>query len=270
MAKPLQKKFDTCPMLARSDWGVSHIQSKGLTHSLSLIQSAVGFHGPRIAGWLVFLNGCHRGEDMRLPIGDSKVGSSWMNDCVLTGVGIGSQHATISMGSGEGYICPSSADRVVKIDNTVISGRQMLEDGCLVTIGEVHSIFRISDQKSRGFEPSPAPRPAQMPSQVMPIETVCGWLVIANGVCLGQDFRIIPGNFRIGSELKLEMTLPEAHLPKHALTLTVTTKDCKIGWIAPGVHVAVNRAPSGVGVFLKESDYIKFDHVEGYLKWFRS
>jgi hypothetical protein len=267
MAKPLEKHFDTCPMLSRSDWGVGHIQQKGLTHALSIGQSSVGFHGPRISGWLIFLNGCHRGEDIRLPVGETKVGSSWLSDTVLTGIGIGSQHAIIRMGMGEGTIAPISSDRVVKVNNIVINGQTSLEDGCLVTFGELHCIFRLSDQMTRGYQSKESPKPAQMPTQSSHRETLCGWLVISKGAMLGQDFRLVNGICRIGSESGLEVTVADVNLPKHALTLSVNTKDCKITFIASGITVFVNGQGATVNSVLRESDSITIDQVEAYVKW---
>jgi FHA domain len=270
MAKPLQKEFDTCPMLSRSDWGVGHIQQRGLTHAISTGQSPTGFHGPKVAGWLVFLNGCHRGEDVRLPVGETKLGSSWDCDAVITGVGIGSHHAVIRMGSGEGSIAPTGGERIVKINNVAISGPHSLEDGCLVTLGEMQCVVRFSEQMTRGYVPSEAPRPLNMPVQAMRSETVCGWLVLTRGSSMGQDYRIVNGIFRVGSEPGLEATIPDAHLSKHALTLSVTTKECKVTWIADGHKLFVNGVAATVDTMLKESDTILIDHVEGYLKWYRS
>ena len=270
MAKPLLKNFDTCPMLSRSDWGVGQIQSRGLTHALSVGQSSVGFHGPRVAGWLLFMNGCHRGEDMRLPVGETKIGSSWMNDAVLTGVGIGSQHAVIRMGVGEGSIASVSAERVVKINNVPINGRHSLEDGALLTIGDVHCIVRFAEQMNRGYQPPEAPKPMNMPTQAVLKEAVCGWFVMTRGALLGQDFRIVNGKCRIGSSPGLEISIPDAHLAKHALTLHVTMKGCKVDWVCDGHKLLVNGNECGVDTALRESDVISIDHVEGYIKWARS
>jgi hypothetical protein len=257
-------------MLSRSDWGVGQISPKGLTHALSVGQNPVGFHGPRIAGWLVFLNGCHRGEDMRLPVGETKIGSSWLNDCVITGVGISSKHAIIRMGIGEGSISQVSADKVVKINNQNISSHHTFEDGNLISIGEVHCVIRFSEQMSRGFQVPDAPKPTTMPTQSSLKEVVCGWLVMTRGIYLGQDFRLVNSNCRIGSAIGNEVTIPDVHLHKHAITLCVSTKECKISWIADGVRVQVNGVDAGVDTLLKESDLVNFDHMEGYIKWYRS
>lgn len=267
MAKPLEKKYDTCPMLARSDWGVGQIQHKGLSHALSEGQSAVGFHGPKTGGWLIFQNGCHRGEDMRIPIGETRVGSSWLSDLVLTGIGIGSQHAVIRVGAGKAEISPSSVDRIIKVNNEVISGVAELSDGCLITLGELHGTFRFSDQMNRGYQPQESPRPIQMPSQSSQREIVCGWLVISKGVMLGKDFRLVNGSNRIGSGLGIELTLAEPHLAKHALTLLVTPKECKVSFVCPGKNLFINGVESPVGTLLRESDSIAIDQLEGYLKW---
>jgi hypothetical protein len=256
-------------MLTRSDWGVGQVQSKGLTHTLSVEQSPVGFHGPRVGGWLVFLNACHRGEDMRIPIGETKIGSSWNNDLVLTGVNVGSFHARIKMGVGEAMIEPTALDRIVKINNTPITQKEPMQDGDLVTIGELHAVFRFSDQMTRGYAPKVNPKPNGMPTQAMNYDMVCGWLVLSKGALLGQDFRIRNGQCRIGSAPDLEISIPDPHLASHALTLQVTPKDCKVIWIVSNHMLIVNGVETFKDTILKESDSISMDHVEGYIKWFR-
>ena len=270
MAKPLARKFDTCPMLARGDWGVGSVQNRGLTHAMSAGQNPTGFHGPRTAGWLVFMNGCHRGEDIRLPDGETVLGSSWEADAVITGVGIGSKHAFIRMGIGEASISPSAGSRVVKINNVVISGPHSCEDGALITIGEMHCILRFAEKMPRGYEAPESAKPLSMPNQAMRSETVCGWLVLNRGASMGQDYRIINGRFRIGSDPGLEATIPDGHLSKHALTFAVTTKECKVEWIMEGHKLYINGVEAAVNAVLNDSDAVSIDHLEGYIKWFRS
>jgi len=267
---PKQKKFETCPMLARSDWGVSRVHTKGLAHSLSSNQSSVGFHGPKVGGWLVFLNGCHRGEDVRLPIGETKIGSSWQNDCVITGVGVGSQHAVFNVGIGHAKVAPIAGNRVIKVNNVAINGSKELEDGCLISIGDTHSIFRLSEAFAPGYVPSAAPNPVNMPAQVLPLEMVCGWLVMSRGSCTGQDFRLINGECRFGSNQGLELTIPEAHLVGHAVTFMASPKECRINWVASQVVVKINDVVTALNAVLRDSDFIQIDQLEGYFKWLRN
>ena len=87
---------------------------------------------------------------------------------------------------------------------------------------------------------------------------------------MGQDYRLINGKFRVGSEPGLEATIPDAHLTKHALTLLVSTKECKVAWIMEGHTLFINGIKADVGALLGESDSILIDHLEGYIKWYRS
>lgn len=267
MSKASQKKFETCPMLSRSDWGLSHINSKGLSHCLSLNQSPVGFHGPTVGGWLIFLNGCHRGEDMRLPIGESTIGSAGQNHCVITGVGVGSYHATLSISADNVKITPAAANRVLKINNVAVSETQKLKDGFLISFGEVHCLFRLSSKFEPGYAPSDVIIPKNMPEHILPIEMVCGWLVFSRGPSLGQDFRLINGECRIGSQLGLELSVPDHGLSKHALTLHVSRRDCKIVWAADPRKVRVNGSEMRPAQLLRDSDVLEIEHLEAYLKW---
>jgi hypothetical protein len=264
-----KKITDTCPMLARSDWGVGHIQQKGLTHSLSTVQSPVGFHGPRVAGWLVFVNGCHRGEDMRLPVGETKIGSSWLSDIVLTGIGIGSRHAVLKMGVNEGVLMPVSGERIVKINNSPISSETTLDDGCLISFGDLHCIFRLAEQKTRGYRPPDPPKPALMPNQASHREALCGWFVVSKGQAMGQDYRLINGRCRIGSQADLELTIADPNLARLALTLSVAPNECKIAAIGDAGKILINGLESRVDAVMRESDELTIGSVEGYIKWFR-
>ena len=140
----------------------------------------------------------------------------------------------------------------------------------LVTLGEMHCIFRLSEQFTSGYVPTESPAPINMPSQVLPSEAVCGWLVMSKGLMVGQDFRLVNGECRLGSASGLELTIPDANVPKHALTFFVSPKECRISWVADQIKLSVNAAEVGVNALLGESDHVQIDQLEGYIKWLRS
>lgn len=258
-----------CPMIARSDWGVGSIHQKGISHTSSIGQSTIGFHGPRTAGWLVFMNGAHRGEDMRVPVGEAKIGSSWNADLVLTGVGVGSQHATVRMGMDEGSIVPVSASRDIRINNKRIEGPSELRDGYLVSLGDLHAIFRFSTAYSPGYEPQEYLKPDSMPAQSAPTVTTCGWLVMQRGSLMGQDFRLVNGMNRIGSNVGLEVSIPDPHLVGLGFTLDCSsTKGCTVQSVQEGRALKVNGSVCEVGKVLRDSDVVSFDHLELLVKCF--
>ena len=257
----------TCPMIARSDWGVGQIQQRGLAHSLSKAQSPVGFHGPKTAGWLVFLNGAHRGEDMRLPVGESKIGSNWQCDLVLTGVGVGSAHALMRVGVDKCYVSPHAGNRLVKINNEVIGGPCDVADGALITFGELHAVFRSAEAFLPGYKPSMLVAPEGLPHQSDAPLSTRGWLVIARGPMMGQDFRLVQGRNRLGLAEGLEVTIVDSHLHKSALALNCKPTGCIIDSIAEGVSVRIGEEVAKKGRILLDSEVIQIDHLEGYLKW---
>lgn len=256
-------------MVARSDWGVGSVHQKGIGHTLSVAQSSVGFHGPRTAAWIVFLNGAHRGEDIRFPVGESKVGSSWTSDVVLTGIGIGSHHATIRMGMGEGSIIPAAANREIRINNQLIHGPSDLPDGVLLSIGDLHGVVRYATQFSPGYRPPEPVRPASMPTQAAPKFMTCGWLVVNRGPLMGQDFRVVNGVNRIGSQPGLEISIADPHLLAEAMTLECSAaKGCILKSVSGERAVKVNGSVCELGKVLRDSDIIAIDHVEMLLKWY--
>lgn len=261
-------KKTACPMIARSDWGVGNIQQKGNAHSLSLTQSTVGFHGPRTAGWLVFLNGAHRGEDLRVPVGESKIGSSWNCDLVLTGVGVGSQHATLKAGIEEAELHPLSGARDVRINNTRISNTQKLEDGDLITLGDLHAVFRVAMPFNSGYKPKVTVKPESMPVQTAPRFSTLGWLVMQRGPLMGQDFRLVNGLNRIGSSSGLEVSIPDANLVELGFTLDCSSaKGCVIQSIQNERAIKLNGSLVDIGKLVQDSDVIAFDHLEMLVKW---
>lgn len=261
-------KKTACPMVARSDWGVGTIQQRGIAHSFSLYQSSIGFHGPRTAGWLVFLNGAHRGEDIRLPVGESKIGSSWNCDVVLTGVGIGSKHATIKLGTDEGNITPLSASREIRINNALLEGSSVIKDGDLVTIGDLNAIFRYSAAEVPGYETPAYAKPESMPVQSVPKIMTCGWLVVSKGTYMGQDFRLINGINRVGSKPGLEVCISDPNLVQFGFALECSSsKGCVVRTLQDGRALKVNGSVCEVGKQLKDSDVIAFDHLEMLVKW---
>lgn len=259
----------TCPMLARSDWGVGSVQQKGLSHTLSRQQSPVGFHGPKTAGWLVFLNGAHRGEDIRVPIGDSKVGSSWTSDVVLTGPGVGSLHMTLRMGAGEASVIPAAANRDVRVDNIQVNGPTVLTDGCLLTIGDLHCIVRFAVPMTPGYQPPETAKPLTIASQPSPKVMTCGWLIVTRGPLMGQDFRLINGLNRIGSGIGLEVSIADQNLIKEAIGLDCSVqKGCILKSVSDGRAVKVNGSVCELGKQLRDSDVLAVDHLEMLLKWY--
>jgi hypothetical protein len=259
----------TCPMIARSDWGVGGVHQRGLAHTRSLGQSSIGFNGSQTGGWIVFLNGAHRGEDVRLTLGDLKIGSAWNSDIILTGVGIGSFHASIKIGLEEITITPSSDSRDVRIQNTSLKKTTVLADGDLVSFGDLHGIFRSAQPYTPGYKPKDYARPDSLPSQAAPTHMVCGWLIMQRGPLTGQDFRLINGVCRIGSAINIEVSIPDANIPAHVLTLKASpSKGCQIIHIADQKAAKVNGSVVEVGQPLRDSDVLSVDHMEMLVKWY--
>ena len=256
-------------MVARSDWGVGNIQQKGISHTLSRMQSSVGFHGPKTGGWIVFLNGAHRGEDIRIPIGESKLGSSWTNDIVLTGVGIGSFHATLRIGMEDGSLLPAAANRDIKINNSQITGPHQLHDGDLISFGDLHGIFRSSAQHAPGYIPPSYQKPTSMPLQTLPKITTCGWIIALRGPLMGQDFRLVNGVNRLGTRPGLEITIADPHLVEHACSIQCSPSKGSILINARQDRpIKVSGRIAENGVQLRDCDVLSLDHMELLVKCF--
>lgn len=258
-----------CPMIARSDWGIGQVQQRGMSHTHSNGQSTIGFHGPKTAGWIIFLNGPHRGEDLRIPIGETRIGSHWSSDHVLTGVGIGGHHLTIRAGLESSSIEPAAESRETKINNQRIKTLTPLADGNLISMGDLHGIYRSSQPLQRPVKIPTYEKPASLPLQSLPKYFVCGWLIYLKGSLMGRDFRLKNGVNRVGSAENLEISLPDGTSTPIAFTLDChANKPFKITLVAPGRVIKINGTMADVGHSLTDSDIIAIDQMEMLVKCF--
>jgi hypothetical protein len=255
-------------MVARSDWGVGKIHQKGISHTLSEGQSSIGLDGTRTAGWLVFLNGAHRGEDLRLKVGESKIGSSWMCDLVVTGVGIGSDHAMLFATETNATIKPQSLGREVLVNNERIEEIRELADGDLLTFGDLHAVYRCAAEFSPGYIPKEYVKPARMPVQGAPKILTCGWLLVTKGVLSGQDFRLVSGRSQVGSKIGIEICIPDQNFSDIAFELVCTPSGGSISFIKEGRGLKINGALAELNVSIRDSDVLALDQMEFLVKWY--
>lgn len=231
------------------------------------MQSPAGLHAGRTGAWLVFLSGCHRGEDVRLPVGSTGIGSSWAADIVLTAPGLSSRHAQITLKDGANWIAPLGGDRLVAVNGERVSGQTALEDGDLISFADLHAIIRFAKDYAPGCRPVGRPRPALAPNlgDRMATYTVA-WLVAASGARAGQDWRLIRGTNRLGSAMGLEITWPDTDWPEVACTLQCDLTSCVLASWAPELTVLVNDSPAKTEQPLVDSDRLQIGNLEFYLK----
>lgn len=256
----------TCPMLARSHWGLTTTHDRGAAHTLASTQSTVNLRSKRTGGWLVIAKGCHAGEDVRLPLGPVEIGSSWLADVVLTGPEIGSRHATLRIEGDDVEVTPLGPTRDVKVNGESAKTPTRLADGDLVSFGEVHAVFRLARAFDPGYAPVLRPRPAVIaPTRAQSYYTA-GWLVASNGPLEGHDWRLVKGENRLGAGVGQEITLPGSYLPPWALTIACDQSGCRLSGWGPKLPPTVNGLAVTPGVLLRDSDRIVLGPQEFYAK----
>jgi hypothetical protein len=254
-------------MINRGNWHAPGPPAKGAAHELSLTQSPVGLRGARTGAWLVFINGAHRGEDLRLPVGVSVAGAGWKADLVLTGPGIGSRHARFTVGDGTATVAPEGSEREVLLNGERLARATEVMDGDLLSLAGLHGILRFAKAFDPGYRPALRPRVMPVPPTGDVARTAtAAWLVALTGSRAGQDWRLVGGVNRFGSAIGLEVTWPEPGVPADACSIVCGAGGCSLGPLQQGVAVVVNGSPAAAGRSLRDSDRIAVAGTEFYLK----
>lgn len=246
-----------CP-LAERGLGRGAMKSQyGLSHTLCSTQSAGGFNGSQVCGWLVGLNGQHWGEDFRLCEGSHTVGAGFNMDICLTNPGISSYHAKIQI-STEGASINDAGSR----DGLQVNGQQVataqLFDGDEVAFGDARFTFRLAARFDPGYRPELRPRPTGAAFKTEVKKRTChGWIVGMYGPYAGQDFRLLSGDNYFGSGHGLELSFVDAKLHPKAGCLAVGPGECIFIF---GDTNQVSRRP------LLDSDEIQIGSHQFYVK----
>ncbi len=215
-----------CP-LAERGLGRGAMKSQfGLAHSLCSTQSAGGFNGQSVGGWLVGLNGQHWGEDFRICNGTHSIGSGYKSNICLTHPDVSVRHAEISIESGAVSLHDLGGRDGLLVNGQQITSAQLL-DGDEIGIGAARFIFRTALRMEPGYKPTLRPRPASSTFRNEAPKRVClGWLVGLYGPYAGQDFRLVSGDNEFGSERDLELTLVDSKLAQRSGYFAVASGEC--------------------------------------------
>jgi len=210
------------------------------------------------SGWLLGLNGVHLGEDMRLYPGSNIIGASARCNVVVTSPGTGRQHAIIDVLSGESaLLIPGSTQRELFVNETPCRTPSPICHGDVIRMGEQCFAYVAL------LPGSADERTTLVFQERFPAAGLCtvGWLVELSGDREGRDFRLYPGENRIGCQADLEVVLFDPDIrPRHA----VITRHAE-NWTLVPVSVTeplfVNGVPS-TGTGLQNGDILRFGRRE--------
>ena len=201
-----------CPLAERGLGRGAMKAQFGLSHTLCSTQSAAGFNGQPVAGWLVGLNGPHWGEDFRLCPGSLVVGTGYHSNLCVTYPGVSTRHAEMVVDNA-GFALRDLGSR----EGTFVNGQQVstaqLLDGDEVAFGQARFILRSAAKFEPGYKPVLRPRPAAAAFRNDSNKRLCaGWIVGLYVPYAGQDFRLLTGDNFFGSATGLEVSLVDAKL----------------------------------------------------------
>ncbi len=246
---------DLCPEAGRQRWRKNNQGRFAQSHLNSVTQNASYSPGSKTLGWLVGLDGPHEGEDFRLTSGETVVGSGWEADVVLTTPEVSRTHARISA-------APESV-RIVDLESAsgvFVNGQKELD--ALLKAGDVLRLGASSFQFVAAEKGAYINTQAPASSSSRSLERgVWGWLLITKGKNEGDDFRLIQGENRVGSESESEIRVSVPGADGQICVLLCVGAKCSLRRKSTALPVLVNRAPVDSCV-LKDGDDIVMGALE--------
>ncbi|MEY4629923.1 MAG: hypothetical protein RIQ81_43 [Pseudomonadota bacterium] len=248
-----------CPLAERGLGRGAMKAQFGLSHTLCSTQSAAGFNGQPVAGWLVGMNGQHWGEDFRLCVGSLVIGSGYQSNLCVTYPGVSGRHAEIIVD-----VAGSSIRDLGSRDGTFVNGHQVttaqILDGDEIAFGPARFIFRTATKFDPGYKPVLRPRPASPVFRNENRKRLCeGWIVGQYGPYAGQDFRLLTGDNFFGAAPGLEVSLVDAKLSPRAGHLAMGNGGCVL---------VFGSGANPVRRVLQDSDEVQIGSHNFYVKIF--
>jgi hypothetical protein len=94
-----------------------------------------------VCGWMVALNGAHKGEDFRLRVGKNVIGTAADCDIVLTDKKISRKHATIRYEAGEFQIADLDSSNGTHVNDEKIQKHDLI-DNDIIKLGDIEFEFK--------------------------------------------------------------------------------------------------------------------------------
>jgi hypothetical protein len=101
-----------------------------------------------VCGWLVALNGQHKGEDFRLRVGKNVIGSAADCDVVLTDKKLSRKHATIRFEGGEFQIADLDSSNGTHVNDEKVQKHDLI-DNDIIKLGDIEFEFKCRAMRER-------------------------------------------------------------------------------------------------------------------------
>jgi hypothetical protein len=101
-----------------------------------------------VCGWLVALNGQHKGEDFRLRVGKNVIGTAADCDIVLTDKKISRKHSTIRFEGGEYQIADLDSSNGCFVNDEKIQKHDLI-DNDIIKLGDIEFEFKCRAMREK-------------------------------------------------------------------------------------------------------------------------
>jgi hypothetical protein len=101
-----------------------------------------------VCGWMVALNGQHKGEDFRLRIGKNVIGTAADCDIVLSDKKLSRKHATIRYEGGEFQIADLDSSNGTHVNDEKVQKHDLI-DNDIVKLGDIEFEFKCRALRAR-------------------------------------------------------------------------------------------------------------------------
>ena len=101
-----------------------------------------------VCGWLVALNGQHKGEDFRLRVGKNVIGTAADCDIVLTDKKISRKHSTIRYEGGEFQIADLDSSNGCFVNDEKIQKHDLI-DNDIIKLGDIEFEFKCRAMREK-------------------------------------------------------------------------------------------------------------------------
>jgi len=101
-----------------------------------------------VCGWIVALNGQHKGEDFRLRVGKNVIGTAADCDIVLTDKNISRKHTTIRYEGGEYQIADLDSSNGCFVNDEKVQKHDLI-DNDIIKLGDIEFEFKCRAMREK-------------------------------------------------------------------------------------------------------------------------
>ena len=101
-----------------------------------------------VCGWMVALNGQHKGEDFRLRVGKNVIGTAADCDIVLTDKKVSRKHATIRYEGGEFQIADLDSSNGTHVNDEKVQKHDLI-DNDVIKLGDIEFEFKCRAMREK-------------------------------------------------------------------------------------------------------------------------